>query len=72
MMKRSGPTTRHWLTTLALTTSIWAAPAIAQTPGTPTQDSGTIQSPPAQSPVQSQDQNAQPQENQQPQMQQNG
>src|SRR5580700_1861828 len=73
-MKRTGLTTRHWLTTLALTTAFWAAPAIAQTTGAPAQDPGTMQSAPAQSPVQSpaqsQDQNSQPQENQQ--MQQNG
>ena len=31
-MKRTGLTTRHWLATLALTTSIWAAPALAQSP----------------------------------------
>ena len=73
MMKRSGLTTRHCLTnmgltTLALTASFWAAPAIAQTTGTPAQDPGTMQSAPAPAP----EQNAQPQENQQPQMQQNG
>ena len=33
-MKRTGLTTRHWLATLALTTSIWAAPAIAQSQDT--------------------------------------
>jgi hypothetical protein len=73
-MKRTGLTTRHWLTTLALTTSVWAAPAIAQNPGTPAQDPGTMQSAPAQNPMPpqaQQEQNAPPQESQQPQMQQN-
>jgi hypothetical protein len=37
-MKRTGLTTRHWLATLALTTSIWAAPALAQWQNTPSQD----------------------------------
>jgi hypothetical protein len=37
-MKRTGLTTRHWLATLALTTSIWAAPAFAQSQTMPPQD----------------------------------
>jgi phage-related protein len=43
-MKRTGLTTRHWLATLALTTLIWAAPGLAQSPsatpqnGTPPQN----------------------------------
>jgi hypothetical protein len=37
-MKRTGLTTRHWLATLALTTSIWAAPAVAQSQSTLPQD----------------------------------
>ena len=71
-MQRTGLTSRYWLTTLALTTAFWAAPAIAQTTATPAQDPGTMQSAPAQNPVQSpaQTQEQQPQENQQ--VQQNG
>src|SRR5580704_3698237 len=71
-MQRTGLTSRYWLTTLALTTAFWAAPAIAQTTATPAQDQGTMQSAPAQNPVQSpaQTQEQQPQENQQ--VQQNG
>jgi hypothetical protein len=34
-MKRTGLTTRHWLATLALTTLLWAAPGLAQSPNTP-------------------------------------
>jgi hypothetical protein len=35
VMQRTGLTTRHWLATLALTTSFWAAPAGAQMQSTP-------------------------------------
>ncbi|MGA7906663.1 MAG: hypothetical protein WCA16_04575 [Candidatus Sulfotelmatobacter sp.] len=51
-MKRTGLTTRHWLATLALSISIWAAPGRAQSQGTPPQ-----------SPMQEQAQDSQAQHN---------
>lgn len=43
-MNRTGLTTRHWLATLALTTSIiWAAPGRAQTPSTTSQNQDQTQ-----------------------------